>query len=74
MGKTYRNYNPPETQDIRKKYTVQGYKKGFGTVRSVIEAGSDREAIARMKQRYKDITNVIIDRVMVWQDITRGRN
>ncbi|GAI62237.1 unnamed protein product, partial [marine sediment metagenome] len=44
---------------------------GFGTLRSVIEAGSDREAIARMKQRYKNITDVSINRVMVWQDITR---
>lgn len=74
MGKTYRKYNPPETQDIRKKYTVQGYEKGFGIVRSVIVAGSDREAIIRMKRTYKNITDVSIIRVMVWQDITRGGN
>ncbi len=74
MGKTYRNYNPPETQDPRKRYTVQGYKNGYGLVRSVIKAQTDREAIAIMKRRYKNITDISILRVMAWQDITRGGN
>ncbi len=71
MGRRQFNRAYQDKQDPRKIYTVQGYENGFRLIRKNIEAGSDREAIKWMRRKHKNITNVSIVRVEIWQDTTR---
>lgn len=67
----YKNYNYGEKRDTSTRYTVQGYLNGFRLIRRSIEARSEREAAVRMKARHKNITDLRIVNVIVWQDTTR---
>ncbi|MBA7564475.1 hypothetical protein ES708_06138 [subsurface metagenome] len=47
-----------DIRNPRKEYTLLGYLNSSFPVRAAIEAGSDKEAIARMKHSYPTLTAV----------------
>ncbi|MBA7544330.1 hypothetical protein ES705_36685 [subsurface metagenome] len=62
----YVRYPERERQSERELFHMDGYADGVKIVGADIEAGSEEEAISRMKYRYEDVTAIFIRNVRVW--------